>query len=277
MTLGACERALPTATSAATAAPRADFAHGFGEFVVCSSGADGTYTVAVAGVLQPGSTTVLDGTCQVLYTYPSLTHQAGQFPITITRQAQSGVTLDSIALDSTRATLTTVLQTFSTLTGTDSVTSTVNNDVAAKATFYMSVTPSACGTLTIGYWKTHAGLGPQADAVTPLLPIWLGTSGGAKSVDVTTAAQAVFLLSNSGQASNPVNRLYAQLLAAKLNIASGVDGSAVATVIAAADTFLAQYDNTSSLTKAQIQMVNGWQTTLDNYNNGLIGPGHCSS
>ncbi|WP_207924234.1 hypothetical protein, partial [Actinomadura bangladeshensis] len=22
-------------------------------------------------------------------------------------------------------------------------------------------------------------------------------------------------------------------------------------------------------------LVNSWQTTLDNYNNGIIGPGHC--
>ena len=32
-------------------------------------------------------------------------------------------------------------------------------------------------TRTIGYWKTHAGFGPQEDVVTPLLPIYLGNAG----------------------------------------------------------------------------------------------------
>ena len=38
-------------------------------------------------------------------------------------------------------------------------------------------------TRTIGYWKTHAGFGPQADVVTPLLPILLGSAGGAKTLE----------------------------------------------------------------------------------------------
>jgi hypothetical protein len=140
--------------------------------------------------------------------------------------------------------------------------------------------PCAGGcTLTIGYWKTHAGFtGNNADMVTQRLPIWLGTPGGAKSVHVTTASQAVTLLSMSGEASNGINKLYAQLLGAKLNIASGADGSAVSATIAAADTFLSTRNaaDWSSLTKAQKAQVLSWATALDNYNNGLLGPGHCS-
>jgi hypothetical protein len=134
-------------------------------------------------------------------------------------------------------------------------------------------------TLTIGYWKTHAGgVGKNADMVTPLLPILLGTPGGVKSVQVTTANQAITLLSMSGDASNGINKLYAQLLGAKLNIASGASGSAVSSTIAAADAFLATHNaaDWNSLTKAQKAQVLAWMTLLDNYNNGLIGPGHCS-
>jgi hypothetical protein len=135
--------------------------------------------------------------------------------------------------------------------------------------------PKGC-THTIGYWKTHAGFGPQADVVTPLLPVRLGTSGGAKSINVTTAAQAVSLLSIT-TASNGIDKLYAQLLGAKLSGASGADLSAVASTIAAADAFLATNNSASwaTLTKAQKNMVLGWMETLDNYNNGLIGPVHC--
>ena len=137
-------------------------------------------------------------------------------------------------------------------------------------------------TRTIGYWKTHAGFGPQADVVTPLLPLWLGTAGGAKSINVTTAAMAVSLLSMEGSdgskaASNGINKLYAQLLGAKLSGANGADGSDIAATIAAADAFLATNDSLSwkSLSKSQQATVNGWMTTFDQYNTGLIGPEHC--
>ncbi len=133
-----------------------------------------------------------------------------------------------------------------------------------------------CGggcTLTIGYWKTHAGFtGKNPDRVTQYLPISLG------SYSVDDAAEAVLILSFQGQASNGINKLMAQLLAAKLNIANGADGSAVASTIADADAFLMTHNSSSwgSLTKAQQKQVLQWMTILDNYNNGLIGPGHCS-
>ncbi len=150
---------------------------------------------------------------------------------------------------------------------------------SASVMVYTGPCEEGC-TLTIGYWKTHAGFtGRNPDRVSQFLPIWLGNAGGAKSVPVTTAAQAVNILSmNLGHPSNGITKLYAQLLAAKLNIANGASGSAVAGVITAADNFLAMYDYTawSSLTKAQQKMVLGWMTTLDYYNNGYIGPGHCN-
>ena len=111
--------------------------------------------------------------------------------------------------------------------------------------------PPADGcTHTIGYWKTHAGFGPQADVVTALLPIWLGTAGGAKSVNVMTAAKSTSLLKMEGSngvkaASNGINKLYAQLLGAKLSGADGADGSVIAGVIAAADAFLANNNSLS--------------------------------
>ena len=134
-------------------------------------------------------------------------------------------------------------------------------------------------TFTIGYWKTHAGFGPQADVVTPLLPIWLGTAGGGASIQVTDAATAVAILGQNtyGDASNGITKLYAQLLGAKLNIANGASGSAVASTIAGADVFLATYDwnDWSGLSNSKKNKVNNWHTKLDNYNNGIIGPGHC--
>ncbi|MBI3537144.1 MAG: hypothetical protein HY070_06275, partial [Chloroflexi bacterium] len=148
---------------------------------------------------------------------------------------------------------------------------------SASWTVNVNVPCKGCA-LTIGYWKTHAGFGPQADMVTRLLPQWLGTAGGAKSVQVTTASQAVTLLSMSSDSSNGINKLYAQLLGTKLNIANGADGSTVSKTISDADKFLATHNanDWSALSSRDKNTVLGWASTLDNYNNGLIGPGHCS-
>ncbi|HZO43661.1 MAG TPA: hypothetical protein VFE97_30880, partial [Methylomirabilota bacterium] len=129
----------------------------------------------------------------------------------------------------------------------------------------------------IGFWKNHAGFGPQADVVTPLLPVWLGTAAGTRSVFVTSASQAVTLLDKSGDASNGINKLYAQLLAARLNIKSGADGSAVLQTITQADVFLATHNaaDWGSLSADDRGRVLTWAATLDDYNNGRIGPGHC--
>lgn len=168
------------------------------------------------------------------------------------------------------------------LTATSKNTATLTTDIgtmstSASTSLDTGACPGGC-TLTIGYWKTHAGFtGRNADRVTPYLPKLLG-SGGGKTVTVTTASQALALLSMSGDASNGVNKLYAQELAAKLNIAHGFSPAAVASTLTASDAFLA-LDNSgdwSSLNKTQKNNVNQWMTSLDSYNNGLIGPGHCN-
>ncbi|HWR82073.1 MAG TPA: SdrD B-like domain-containing protein [Candidatus Deferrimicrobium sp.] len=134
-------------------------------------------------------------------------------------------------------------------------------------------------TLTIGFWRTHGGFGPQPDLVTALLPKWLGTPGGLKSINVNTGQIAHDILTQDvyGDPSNGITKLYAQLLGAKLNIASGANGAAVSTTIAAADAFLATKNwlNWNSLTSTQKKNVLKWHYKLDQYNNGLVGPGHC--
>ncbi len=134
-------------------------------------------------------------------------------------------------------------------------------------------------TLTIGFWKTHAGFGPQANVVSQYLPIWLGNAGGSESIAVTDSAIAHDILMRNvyGSNSNGITKLYAQMLGAKLNIAAGADDTDVAAVIAAADDFLADhyYTDWNSLDKPTKHMVLDWMSDFDDYNNGLIGPGHC--
>jgi hypothetical protein len=117
-------------------------------------------------------------------------------------------------------------------------------------------------TFTQGYWKTHSGAWPVSN-------LTLGTVN-------YTQAQLLQIL-NQAVAGNGLISLAHQLIAAKLNIANGADGSVVNSTIAAADAligglvippigagFLAP-SSTASLTQ-----------TLDDWNNGITGPGHCA-
>lgn len=150
-------------------------------------------------------------------------------------------------------------------------------DLTIDAGIYVVERPGC--SLTIGFWKTHAGFGPQADVVTPLLPILLGEAGATKTVNVNSAAMAVSILNmkDYGGGKNGIAKLYAQLLGAKLNVANGADSAVIAAAIVDADDFLGQHSHLdwTNLSKAQKTMVNGLMTTFDNYNNGLVGPGHC--
>lgn len=206
-------------------------------------------------------TTLVDGTAALSDTYAGAglpaTVNAGQMPqsYTHTRTVGPYAAPGSYTVDNTAA-----------VAGSDTGT-------GGQSSVSIPVTvPSTGCTLTIGYWKNH----PSETG--KWLPIWLGTAGGTNSVQVTTTDQASFILGYSGQASNGIYKLEGQLLATKISIAAGADNTAVASTITAADAFLAGHpaSSWSSLTKTQQSQVNSWMTTLGNYNNGLIGPAHCS-
>lgn len=96
------------------------------------------------------------------------------------------------------------------------------------------------------------------------------------SLTVSNAAQAYQILRKE-DSSNGLEKLQAQLLAAKLSIARGADASAVSSTIAAADSALSTYPTKSwgGLSKSVKATILGLATTLDRYNNGYLGPGHC--
>ncbi len=151
------------------------------------------------------------------------------------------------------------------------------NDMTWDAGIYMPM-EEGC-TLTIGFWKNWTGLGPQEDLVSQYLPITLGDAGGTKSLDVTTVyiAEDVLKMKTYGKNNNGITKLYAQLLAAKLNFAAGASDTAVADYVTDADAFLADHDymDWDGLSDDDKDMVMMWQGSFDKYNNGDIGPGHC--
>lgn len=146
--------------------------------------------------------------------------------------------------------------------------------------------PQGC-TLTIGYYKTHAGVGNphdggpyghNPDMVSQYLPMSLG-DGGPKTLSVTSPIQVVDIMKRvgAGGSSNGILKLYSQLLAAKFNLASGSDASCISGTISAADAFLSTHDanDWAGLSNADRASVNQMQGTLGNYNNGLMCSPHC--
>jgi hypothetical protein len=128
-------------------------------------------------------------------------------------------------------------------------------------------------TRTIGYWKTHSEYGPAG----PADPTWELVGG--PDAPFFESGKTYFQVLWTPPAGNPYYILAVQYIAAELNILAGADGSAVAFEMVAAESLLNEYtpaevkalsnnDNDKKLFKSLAGI-------LDDYNNGLIGPGHC--
>jgi len=119
--------------------------------------------------------------------------------------------------------------------------------------------PAGC-TYTLGYWKTHPASWP-ADRI-QIGGSWYSKQQALSILRTEPRGDATYILAH-------------QLIAAKLNVLKGADGSAVAATIAAADAWLADNKIGSDPRKSRAQAGIDLASTLDGYNNGVIGPGHC--
>jgi len=124
------------------------------------------------------------------------------------------------------------------------------------------VPPTNC-TYTQGYWKTH----PSA---WPVSSLSLGTVS-------YTQSQLLQILNQPAQ-GNGLVVLAHQLIAAKLNIANGSDPADAAQAIADADTMVGSLMvppvGAGYLPTGQ---TSGLVEMLTEYNEGTIGPGHCTN
>ena len=134
-------------------------------------------------------------------------------------------------------------------------------------------------TLTPGYWKTHSTHGPA-----PNDDAWLllgdvdgdGQSEGADELFFSSGKTYYEVLWTAPQ-GNAYYILAHAYIAAKLNILNGASApSTVTAAVSYAETFFTTYTPTSSLSKSVRNAAIANAGTLDKYNNGLIGPGHCS-
>ena len=117
-------------------------------------------------------------------------------------------------------------------------------------------------TRTQGYWKNHPENWPVNDI----------TIGGI----TYTQDEAIEILKTPPR-RDATYILAHQLIAAKLNILSGADGSAVADTIAAADDWLVDNPLGSNPDNPGRQVGIALARMLDQYNIGIIGPGHCDA
>jgi hypothetical protein len=118
-------------------------------------------------------------------------------------------------------------------------------------------------TFTIGYWKNHTNSWPVNN-------LTLGNIN-------YTQAQLLQILNQPAQGNGLVSMAH-QLIGAKLNIAGGASNATIAATIAAAD---AQIGNLIVPPIGTGMLSPGSTSTktqsLDDYNNGLSGPGHCGT
>lgn len=128
-------------------------------------------------------------------------------------------------------------------------------------------------TLTPGYWKTHSHHGPA-----PADDAWFNLgAGGADTpffISGKTYYQVLWTPPTGGNAYYILAHAY---IAAKLNILNGASTTPqVDAAITYAESFFATNTPSTTLTKAQRNAAISNAGTLDKYNNGLTGPGHCS-
>lgn len=140
------------------------------------------------------------------------------------------------------------------------------NDVGWVVVYYNSPEPpqeKGC-TRTQGYWKTHSS-GKKFDetwnSVGGPNAIFLHGITYLAGLDTPPQGDAWFILSK-------------QYIAAILNQAAGADVSAITQTLADALALLTA-NPPGTLTDAEQAQATALGATLDSYNNGVIGPGHC--
>jgi len=154
----------------------------------------------------------------------------------------------------------------------------VTNDTATTGSDSWTVSvdvPCEGGcTLTQGYWKTHSEYGPA-----PYDDTWAELSNGADTPFFETGYSYYEILGMAPKGGNPYLILAHQYIAAELNVLNGASmPSEVLDAWNQATDLLDAYDGDLSINKKKPdgKLAIELAELLDQYNNGLIGPGHCS-
>ena len=124
--------------------------------------------------------------------------------------------------------------------------------------------PESGCTLTQGYWQNHADPGKKQYDVT-----WDELSDGPETPFFTSGKTYLEVL-ETPVAGDKYYILAHQYIAAELNILRGASDSTIAEEMEWAKEY---FEGVSATDEEIVE----WADKLDKFNNGLIGPGHCSS
>ncbi len=124
-------------------------------------------------------------------------------------------------------------------------------------------------TLTPGYWKTHSSYGPA-----PYDDAWEVI--GEDTIFFLSGKTYYQVLWTPPSGGNAYYILAHAYIAAKLNVLNGAAStSSVDAAITYAEAFFEVKTPAVKLSKAERDLALAYAALLDNYNNGLTGPGHC--
>lgn len=145
-----------------------------------------------------------------------------------------------------------------------------------QATWTVDVSIPCYGgcTLTQGYWKTHSVEGPA-----PYDDAWGNLGPLQEDTPFFLSGKTWYQAFWTPPAGNVYYVLAHQYMAAKLNVLNGASSTpAVTAALASAETFFSTYTpaQAAALRGAAKNNASAIAAVLDQYNNGLTGPGHCS-
>jgi hypothetical protein len=126
-------------------------------------------------------------------------------------------------------------------------------------------------TLTQGYWKTHSLRGPA-----PYDNAWLLVGPAGSDTLFLNTSLTWYTVFRTAPAGRVWYTLAHQYAAALLNLLNGADPTALGTALAQAEALLTGAAPGASIKGAAAQPFTALAYTLASYNQGQIGPGHCS-
>jgi hypothetical protein len=259
--LAACNEASGPANTAASnllGAPVPATTLDSAELKICKFGSAGTFTVTVDGVVS--QVTLQDGDCQLVGSIPPLA--AGNHSFTVAENSDPATVFDSIEVFHTVNKVNVVYETSGL---TPSFSSTFNGDVGRLVEFFNHPAPpppEGC-TFTFGFWKNHPSAWP---------------SGFDPNATFGLSGQTWIGVLKTAPLGNAYYILAHQYIAAVLNGASGASAPAnVQSAMSGAAAFFAASGPSPAPSGAQRTQLITWANLLDDYNNGLVGPGHCAS
>jgi len=149
-------------------------------------------------------------------------------------------------------------------------------DDATIGVFVADACNQGC-TLTQGYWKTHAIYAPKPQFAKKRDATWDQVGALAENTTFFLSGTTWINVFHTAPKGNSYYNLAHQYMAAKLNGYAGASAPAsVTAAIADAEAWFALYPPSSSFWKTNKTQVMQTAGVLGSYNEGSIGPGHCS-